>query len=299
VKIRPVAALLAVAGVLAFSLAGASPAVADPIPPGSVLDQSALPDGVQTCTSGNTSEGQSFTAGVTGLLTAVQIYVLDNPDSATTIQIEATSAGLPNGTVLATGTFTGAYQGVVDLAVPLAVTAGTVYALVMPVNLSLECPGGNVYAGGTWLDQAPASAWTSDPAFDLAFGTYVNSFPVATGITAVTAANTAVTIPLSEEGTVTSRTIDTAPSHGTATFAGATVIYTPAVGYSGQDSFSYHATNATGDSAIATITVTVTAAKPALASTGTDAAPWLFAGAGLMIVGAILLGAGSARRRTI
>ncbi|MDZ7926981.1 MAG: putative Ig domain-containing protein [Agrobacterium sp.] len=53
--------------------------------------------------------------------------------------------------------------------------------------------------------------------------------------------------------------IATAPSNGNATATGTTITYTPTAGYTGQDSFTYTATNVSGTSAPATVTVLVTA----------------------------------------
>lgn len=47
------------------------------------------------------------------------------------------------------------------------------------------------------------------------------------------------------------------PSHGTATASGTTISYTPTSSFSGPDSFTYIARNAAGDSAPATVTLTV------------------------------------------
>ncbi|GIF24154.1 putative repeat protein (TIGR01451 family) [Actinoplanes tereljensis] len=49
----------------------------------------------------------------------------------------------------------------------------------------------------------------------------------------------------------------TTPGHGTATFSGGNVVYTPATGYSGTDTFDYTATDADGRTVTATVTVTV------------------------------------------
>jgi YD repeat-containing protein len=47
------------------------------------------------------------------------------------------------------------------------------------------------------------------------------------------------------------------PSHGTATFTGGSVTYTPSYGWTGTDSFTYNVIDNAGDTAYATITVTV------------------------------------------
>jgi outer membrane autotransporter protein len=51
--------------------------------------------------------------------------------------------------------------------------------------------------------------------------------------------------------------VATAAAHGTATASGTSITYTPHTGYSGSDSFTYRATNATGTSAPATVTISV------------------------------------------
>lgn len=109
----------------------------------------------------------------------------------------------------------------------------------------------------------------------------------------------------------------TQPAHGTAEIipdpdcpAGQTctavVRYTPAAGYSGVDSFSY--TIATrGGSSTAAVNITVTAAPaappaaspapPRLAVTGTEIGDYVAAGAGLVGLGALLLGGATLTRR--
>ena len=58
--------------------------------------------------------------------------------------------------------------------------------------------------------------------------------------------------------------IDSGPSHGTLTLSGSSVLYTPTTGYTGGDSFTYHAYNIGGNSnkGTGTITVGVTTAAP-------------------------------------
>jgi uncharacterized protein YhjY with autotransporter beta-barrel domain len=58
-------------------------------------------------------------------------------------------------------------------------------------------------------------------------------------------------------GAAASVAVSGAASHGTATASGTTISYTPTASYSGPDSFTYTATNASGTSSAATVTVTV------------------------------------------
>ncbi len=71
--------------------------------------------------------------------------------------------------------------------------------------------------------------------------------------------NNTITLALSG-GTATSVSVTGAPAHGTATASGTAITYTPDAGYSGTDSFTWSATNASGTSQIATVTLNVTAA---------------------------------------
>ncbi|GAA2896096.1 hypothetical protein GCM10010517_61020 [Streptosporangium fragile] len=79
--------------------------------------------------------------------------------------------------------------------------------------------------------------------------------------TATTTQDTAVSVPVLANDTATAATISsvTQPAHGTATISGNTVIYTPAAGLAGTDTFTYTITTACGTST-ATVTVTVTCA---------------------------------------
>ncbi|WP_214414187.1 Ig-like domain-containing protein [Sphaerisporangium fuscum] len=93
--------------------------------------------------------------------------------------------------------------------------------------------------------------------------------------TATTQQDTAVTIPVLANDTATAPVISnlTQPANGTATISGDNVIYTPAKGLSGTDTFTYTVTTACGTST-ATVTVTVTCAyKPVSLINGSFEAP--------------------------
>ncbi|MBR0555667.1 autotransporter domain-containing protein [Ciceribacter sp. L1K23] len=94
--------------------------------------------------------------------------------------------------------------------------------------------------------------------------------PVAGDVSASVAANSSANaIPVNlSGGAAASVAIASAPSHGTATVSGTAISYTPAAGYSGAESFTYTASNATGTSAAATVTVMVGAPDIAVTPTG-------------------------------
>ncbi|MGV9771074.1 Ig-like domain-containing protein [Streptosporangium sp. NPDC003464] len=79
--------------------------------------------------------------------------------------------------------------------------------------------------------------------------------------TATTRQDTAVSVPVLANDTGSAPTISgvTQPANGTATISGGNVVYTPAAGLSGTDTFTYTVTTACGTST-ATVTVIVTCA---------------------------------------
>ncbi|WP_312363646.1 putative Ig domain-containing protein [Ensifer sp.] len=90
--------------------------------------------------------------------------------------------------------------------------------------------------------------------------------PVAANVTATVNANSlANPITLAITGDPAgSVAVAQQASHGSAMATGTTITYTPTVGYSGPDSFTYTATNAAGTSSTATVTITVSAPTLAL-----------------------------------
>jgi hypothetical protein len=94
---------------------------------------------------------------------------------------------------------------------------------------------------------------------------YILSKPIASAVSQTVAYNSSNNnIALSATNTPTSVAVSTAASHGTATASGTAIIYTPAAGYFGTDTFQYTATNAFGTSSPAIATITV---SPPVAST--------------------------------
>lgn len=83
--------------------------------------------------------------------------------------------------------------------------------------------------------------------------------PVANNSSLTVAYNaSAANVPLSiSGGTPASLTIGTAPQNGAAIVSGTAITYQPTAGYAGPDSFTYTATNASGTSAAATVSITV------------------------------------------
>lgn len=93
------------------------------------------------------------------------------------------------------------------------------------------------------------------------------STPVAAALSVATTTGTPVLIEAAAQASspqpLTGLNVATQPTHGTATVNGEQIVYTPASGFVGTDSFTYQLSNHFGTSAPSVITVTVTAAGSA------------------------------------
>ncbi|TXI03187.1 MAG: hemagglutinin [Rhizobium sp.] len=145
----------------------------------------------------------------------------------------------------------------------------TVTAGALPAGLTLSSGGvlsGTPTASGTFnitVTATDSSTGTGAPFSSAhAYSLAINVQPPIAGSTAATVAanSSANSIALAiTGGAPASVAIANAASHGTASASGTTITYTPMAGYSGTDSFTYIATNASGTSAPATVSLTVTA----------------------------------------
>ncbi|MEO8359840.1 MAG: carboxypeptidase regulatory-like domain-containing protein [Vicinamibacteria bacterium] len=139
--------------------------------------------------------GQTFTPALNGTLLKADINLFCNLCTGTfpnlTLSVRATSGGLPTGADLATSTIAGFnsgaggdYTGI--FVTPLAVTAGTTYALVIRPTANpsagtyaLTRSATNVYAGGQRVAGATSgTVWsaplTSGQTTDVGFKTYID-----------------------------------------------------------------------------------------------------------------------------
>jgi hypothetical protein len=90
-----------------------------------------------------------------------------------------------------------------------------------------------------------------------------NQAPTATNDNVGTKPGTAVTINVlgndsDPNGDALLITVDSQPQHGTAVVQNGQIVYTPAAGYTGVDSFTYVVSDGKGGTATATVTITVT-----------------------------------------
>ena len=131
-----------------------------------------------------------------------------------------------------------------------------------PVGSGSSSPAINLTAGATTNIGVVVTAQdaTTTRSYILTV-TRAQAAPVANNVATTIAANStnnAITLSISG-GTSTSVAVASAPAHGTATASGTSITYTPNAGYSGSDSFTWNATNSSGTSADATVSLTVTA----------------------------------------
>ncbi len=142
------------------------------------LDQSQTNTGATTGTNAS-SFGQTFTAGITGLLDKVSIFPFTGYSfNGDAVQITTTSGGFPTATVIGSGTVTSSATNQfvdVTLSSPATVASGTQYALVIVPGGSTafysdfaNYSAGNmvIYYSGAWHDVGTD--------LDMAFRTYVN-----------------------------------------------------------------------------------------------------------------------------
>jgi Calx-beta domain len=140
------------------------------------------------------SFAQTFTAGSSGRLDQVDLF-LARSSPATTLPLELELRGVdlegaPDATVLASATLpaesvpeSGDFVQI-PLAAPVPVVSGGRYAIVAhttdtdPLAYSWFRSSADVYAGGApWLSSSPPSLWLVQEGYDLAFRTYVVPLP--------------------------------------------------------------------------------------------------------------------------
>lgn len=175
--------------------------IVEPASATGTLDQSqGATSGLEVTAAGSEWVAQTFTAGVTGNLDQVDLFLfrVGSPGDLT-VQIQAVSADVPSGSVLATTTVTQARVGdsftwvSVPLSSPARVTAGTQYAIVLSAPSAAGFPGdlyawnfvfGNPYsAGRVVISSTSGSSWGDFAVVfddgDAAFKTYVTPVPTA------------------------------------------------------------------------------------------------------------------------
>ncbi|MGZ3757715.1 MAG: CshA/CshB family fibrillar adhesin-related protein [Mucilaginibacter sp.] len=199
------------------------------VPPGTV---SLTKTGV---VSGNTVI-YTFTVKNTGLVTLTGITITDTKLGLTNAVVSIPSGGLTAGS---TATYTSTYT--------LTQADRDAASVVNSASVSSKDPSGNTVT-------STASVTTAVP-----------PSPIAVNITTIALTGQPVTIPVVKDGNPGNSTFDptsiqiiTQPQHGTLTInPDGTITYTPNVGYTGPDSFSYRLKDANGYfTNVATVSIT-------------------------------------------
>jgi uncharacterized protein YhjY with autotransporter beta-barrel domain len=141
----------------------------------------------------------------------------------------------------------------------------SVTASAMPPGLTFDGVGqritGTPTRGGTYTVNLAVSNTTGTVNFTL---TITIGFQVATvadvAVDVVYETARAITLPIT--GDFTAVNIVTLPSHGLVSVQGNIATYTPALGYFGEDSFTYTATNPAGTTAAATVRISIGSLAP-------------------------------------
>src|SRR5262249_46008229 len=127
------------------------------------------------------------------------------------------------------------------------------------------------YSSPTGNPSDPISGYTIDHAFVSAPTVVTNHAPIASGQNVTTAKNTAVSIRLTAsdpDNDPLTYTIVSQPHNGTLSGSGAARTYTPVKNFTGSDSFTFKVNDGKLDSNVATVSITVSAAKGGSGGTG-------------------------------
>ncbi|WP_378940910.1 putative Ig domain-containing protein [Mesorhizobium sp. ANAO-SY3R2] len=227
-----------------------------------------------TATASGTSITYTPTSGYSGsdtfAYTATNASGTSSPATVTITVSAPTLALSPAAGALAGGTVGTAYSQTITATGGTAPYSYAITSGAVPAGLTLNTSTGKISgtptASGTanfTVTATDTNGATGAAAYSL---TISGAPPVASAVSATVAANSSanpITLSLSG-GAATSVAVSTAAAHGTATASGTSITYTPTSGYSGSDTFAYTATNASGTSSPATVTITVSAPTLAL-----------------------------------
>jgi uncharacterized protein YhjY with autotransporter beta-barrel domain len=179
--------------------------------------------------------------------------------NAPTLAFSPVAGGLPGGTANT------AYSQTVSASGGSAPYSYTVSSGSLPAGLSLNTATGAITgtpsANGSYsftIKATDSYGANSSANYTLAVAVQAPSAGATSATVAANSSGNPITLSLSG-GAAVSVAVGTQAAHGIATANGTSISYTPTVGYSGSDSFTYTATNASGTSSPATVSITVSA----------------------------------------
>lgn len=161
----------------------------------STLDQSVTGTTHNTTFTSTQWLGQSFTAGITGALTRIDIPIqkYGTPTEGVTVSVYAAASGIPTGPALASAVlspgaipqFGGAVSPLeVALSPAPRVVSGTQYVYTLATTQVYASPynfyvafapaPGDVYAGGSDVFCLLPCGWSANPGYEYSFATYVD-----------------------------------------------------------------------------------------------------------------------------
>lgn len=230
--------------------------------------------------SGTPTGGGSFNFTITATDSSASPGPYAGSQSYTLVIASPTLVLAPS--TLPDGTRTVAYSNVLTASGGTAPYSYAVTAGALPGGLTLTT-GGVLSGTPTATGSFNFSVTATDSSTGTGPYTAVRAYTMAVADAAPVASNSVHTVaygsanntvPLSlSGGPVASLAITTPAAHGAAVVSGTTIQYTPTAGYAGSDSFAYTATNPSGTSAPATVTLTVSpptlVVSPSTAQTAT------------------------------
>ncbi len=210
-----------------------------------------------TCSAGSATIGAdnaSFT--LTGQADRSQVNCALAHAQRPSVTALSTATGPPAGGTVVTVTGTN-LTGVT--AVRFGANAATSFTVNSATSLTATAPAGTAGLADVIVSTgALPSANTAADDY-----TYLNAIPTAGAVSATVAYNSpGQAITLTPGGAFTSVSVVAGPTSGGVTLSGTSATYVPNSGFIGTDSFTYRASGAGGDSAPATVSITV-AAPPA------------------------------------
>ncbi|WP_158286251.1 Ig-like domain-containing protein [Caulobacter sp. D4A] len=213
------------------------------------------------------SDSFTYTAtGPGGTSAAATVSLTVATPAAPTVAAVSTSTAYNTAKVITLAP-SGVYSG---LAIAGQPTKG---AVSLSGSAATYTPTSGAYGADSFTYTATGPGGTSAPAA-VSIAVATPDAPTVSALSASTAYNTAKAIALAPSGIYSSLAVVTAPTKGTVSLSGSTATYTPSSGSYGSDSFTYKAVGPGGDSAAASVSLSIGNPPTPTASDVTQAASY-------------------------